>query len=83
MHNTVRVYKRIRMPSTKATLPILYSLQNCPYAMRARLALLQAQQKVQIRAISMKHKPAEMLLASPKGTVPVLVIENNGEIQKA
>jgi len=58
-----------------ATQPILYSLQNCPYAMRARLALLLAQQSVQIRAITMKDKPAEMLLASPKGTVPVLITE--------
>ena len=64
------------MPSA-TTLPILYSLQNCPYAMRARLALLLAQQNVQIRAVTMKDKPAEMLLASPKGTVPVLVIKNN------
>ena len=63
------------MPSdTLITLPILYSLQNCPYAMRARLALLLAQQTVRIRAITMKDKPADMLLASPKGTVPVLVI---------
>ena len=61
------------------TLPVLYSLQNCPYAMRARLAILLAQQKVQIRAITMKDKPAEMLLASPKATVPVLVIENGDE----
>jgi len=59
-----------------STLPVLYSLQNCPYAMRARLALLLAQQKVQLRAISLKDKPAEMLQASPKGTVPVLVTAN-------
>ena len=45
--------------------------------MRARLALLLAQQTVQLRAITMKDKPAEMLLASPKGTVPVLVIKNH------
>ncbi len=68
------------MPSAmKITLPILYSLQNCPYAMRARLALLLAEQTVYIRATTMKDKPSEMLLASPKGTVPVLVIEDNGE----
>jgi glutathione S-transferase len=68
------------MSANIKTLPVLYSLQNCPYAMRARLAILLAQQKVQIRAITMKEKPAEMLIASPKGTVPVLVIndkENN------
>ena len=67
------------MPTLATSLPVLYSLQNCPYAMRARLAILLAQQKVQIRAITMKDKPAEMLLASPKATVPVLVIENGDE----
>ena len=45
--------------------------------MRARLAILLSQQKIQIRAIVMKEKPEEMLIASPKGTVPVLVIENS------
>ncbi len=56
------------------TLPILYSLQNCPYAMRARLAILKSRQTVSIRAIVMGNKPAEMLALSPKGTVPVLVL---------
>ena len=64
-------------------LPVLYSLQNCPYAMRARLALLLSQQKVQLRAISLKDKPAEMLLASPKGTVPVLVTTNDAVIEES
>ena len=57
------------------TLPILYSLQNCPYAMRARLVILLAQQTVMLRAIVMQNKPPEMLALSPKGTVPVLVLE--------
>ncbi len=57
-------------------LPILYSLQNCPYAMRARMALLLAEQTVQIRAVTMKDKPAEMLAVSPKATVPVLVLDD-------
>jgi len=57
------------------TLPILYSLQNCPYAMRARLAILLAQQTVMLRAIVMQNKPPELLALSPKGTVPVLVLE--------
>ena len=64
-------------------LPILYSLQNCPYAMRARLALLLARQTVQIRAITMKDKPAKMLQASPKGTVPVLVIEEDQVVDES
>ncbi|MEE1675807.1 glutathione S-transferase [Agarivorans aestuarii] len=55
-------------------LPILYSLQNCPYAMRARLAILLAEQAVYLRPIVMKNKPAEMLAVSPKATVPVLVL---------
>jgi glutathione S-transferase len=59
------------------TLPILYSLQNCPYAMRARLAILLAQQTVELRAIVMQNKPAEFLAMSPKGTVPVLILEND------
>ncbi len=60
------------------TLPILYSLQNCPYAMRARLAILLAQQSVMLRAIVMKNRPPEMLVLSPKGTVPVLVLVDEG-----
>ncbi|MDQ6997620.1 MAG: glutathione S-transferase [Mariprofundus sp.] len=61
------------------TLPVLYSLQHCPYAMRARLALLLAQQPVILRAMVMQDKPAEMLAASPKGTVPVLVLDAASE----
>jgi glutathione S-transferase len=56
-------------------LPILYSLQYCPYAMRARLGILLSEQAVMIRAITMNNKPEEMLIASPKGTVPVLVVD--------
>ena len=40
------------------TFPILYSLRNCPYAMRARLAILLAQQTVELRAIVMQNKPS-------------------------
>jgi glutathione S-transferase len=65
-----------------STLPILYSLQHCPYAMRARLAILLAQQSVLIRAVVTKNKSAEMLAVSPKGTVPVLIIDHTdcGEV---
>ncbi|NQZ09559.1 MAG: glutathione S-transferase [Algicola sp.] len=57
------------------SLPVLYSLQHCPYAMRARMGLLLAKQAVLIRAIVLKDKPAELLVASPKGTVPVLIVK--------
>ncbi|WP_197472872.1 glutathione S-transferase N-terminal domain-containing protein, partial [Oleiphilus sp. HI0123] len=54
------------MPST-----ILYTFRRCPYAMRARLALTLSQEKIQIREIVLRNKPATMLHYSPKGTVPV------------
>jgi glutathione S-transferase len=44
--------------------------------MRARLGILLAAQSVLIRAVVTKNKPAEMLALSPKGTVPVLVIQH-------
>ncbi|WP_221076780.1 glutathione S-transferase [Agarivorans aestuarii] len=64
-------------------LPILYSLQNCPYAMRARLAILLAEQAVYLRPIVMKNKPEEMLALSPKGTVPVLVLSDSNHPESA
>ncbi|MGV2988185.1 glutathione S-transferase [Vibrio sp. E150_011] len=58
--------------------PILYSLQHCPYAMRARIAIFKSQRDVLIRAIKLNNKPEEMLSASPKGSVPVLVVNQHG-----
>jgi glutathione S-transferase len=58
-------------------MPILYSLRNCPYAMRARIGIHKAQLQIDLREVNLKQKPAEMLAASPKGTVPILVLENN------
>lgn len=40
--------------------------------MRARLGLLFAELKVELREVVLKHKPAQLLAISPKGTVPVL-----------
>lgn len=56
------------------SLPVLYSLRNCPYAMRARIAIFKAKQTVQLRDVVLSNKPAEMIAASPKATVPVLVL---------
>jgi glutathione S-transferase len=53
-------------------LPVLYSFRRCPYAMRARLALLVSGVAYETREVSLKHKPAHLLQLSPKGTVPVL-----------
>ena len=56
--------------------PILYSFKRCPYAMRARMAIKLANISCEIREIKLNNKPDHMLEVSPKGTVPVLILEN-------
>ena len=65
------------------TLPILYSFRRCPYAMRARMAILGSGRPVELRNILLKDKPPEMLTASPKGTVPVLVLDNGDVLEES
>lgn len=64
--------------SSTEKLPVLYSFRRCPYAIRARMALLWVGQytnlNIALREVELKSKPASMLAASPKGTVPVLVL---------
>jgi len=57
---------------TPAPAPLLYTYRRCPYAMRARMALLQGGVAFDAFEIVLRDKPAEMLALSPKGTVPVL-----------
>ena len=64
-------------------LPILYSFRRCPYAMRARWALLEAGLLVQWREIELRAKPPAMLEISPKGTVPVLVLADGTVIEES
>ena len=56
--------------------PILYSFKRCPYAMRARMALHLAEIKCELREIRLSNKPEQMLEVSPKGTVPILILED-------
>lgn len=56
--------------------PIIYSFRRCPYAMRARLALFASQTPIELREILLRDKPDEMIAASPKATVPVLIQED-------
>lgn len=65
------------------TLPVLYSLRNCPYAMRARLAIYKSKQAVELRDVVLSNKPAEMIIASPKATVPILVLTNSKVIDES
>ncbi len=65
------------------TLPILYSLRNCPYAMRARIAIFKSKQTILLRDLVLSNKPTEMIAASPKATVPVLVLTDGTVIDES
>ncbi len=51
--------------------------------MRARLALRLSKQKITLREILLKNKPAEMLAISPKATVPVLLLDDGTVIDES
>lgn len=63
--------------------PILYSFRRCPYAMRGRMALDASGIAVEHREILLRDKPAEMLAASPKGTVPVVVLPEGRVLEES
>ena len=65
------------------TRPLLYTYRRCPYAMRARMALLQASVGFDAYEIVLRDKPGEMLAISPKGTVPVLVLPDGLVIEES
>lgn len=62
---------------------ILYSFRRCPYAMRARLALLVSGIRVELREIVLRDKAPAFLATSPKGTVPVLVTDEDEVIEES
>jgi glutathione S-transferase len=64
-------------------LAVLYSFRRCPYAMRARMAIAVSGVEVEHREIMLRDKPAKMLAASPKGTVPVLVLPDGAVIDES
>ena len=63
--------------------PILYSFRRCPYAMRARLALVASATVCVLREVVLAHKPAALLQVSPKGTVPVLVLTDSVVLEQS
>lgn len=63
--------------------PVLYSFRRCPYAMRARMALNAAEIGVEHREVLLRDKPAAMIEASPKGTVPVLILPDGQVIDES
>ena len=64
-------------------LPILYSFRRCPYAMRARMALVASGAVVELREVLLKAKPPELLATSPKATVPVLVLSDGRVVEES
>ena len=63
--------------------PVLYSFRRCPYAIRARLALAISDTAYALREVELANKPAAMLSASAKGTVPVLVLGDGTVIDES
>jgi glutathione S-transferase len=66
-----------------ADLPVLYSFRRCPYAMRARMAIKVSGVKVELREVVLRDKPPELVEASAKATVPVLVLPDSEVIDES
>ena len=63
--------------------PLLYSYRRCPYAMRARMALLIAGIAFDAHEVSLRDKPPEMLALSPKGSVPVMHLPDGQVLEQS
>ena len=61
----------------------LYSFRRCPFAIRARMALLISAIAFDIREVRLSDKPADLIALSPKGTVPVLVCDDGSVIDES
>ncbi|MFT6556300.1 glutathione S-transferase [Sneathiella sp.] len=73
----------LKNSENKSEIPVLYSFRRCPYAMRARMAIFFSGQTVELRDILLKNKPQEMLDASPKATVPVLILQDGTVLEES
>lgn len=62
----------IRYPESMLQPPIFWTFRRCPYAIRARLALLSANVRVELREILLRDKPQAFLKTSASATVPAL-----------
>ena len=66
-----------------APYPVLYTFRRCPYAMRARLALAASGTVCVAREVVLAQKPQALLQASPKGTVPVLMLPDGTVLEQS
>ncbi|XHS76321.1 glutathione S-transferase [Burkholderiaceae bacterium UC74_6] len=71
------------LAASSPLLPRLYTFRRCPYAMRARMALLQAGRVFEAVEVSLRNKPASLLALSPKATVPVLHLPDGSVIEES
>ncbi|MCH2435796.1 MAG: glutathione S-transferase N-terminal domain-containing protein [Candidatus Poseidoniaceae archaeon] len=65
------------------SLPILYSFRRCPYAMRARMAIVRRNFQVEHREVILRDRPEHMMQISPKGTVPVMLLPDGTVIEES
>ena len=63
--------------------PILYSFRRCPYAMRARMAIIRAGLVCEHREVVLRDRPDHMMEISPKGTVPVMLLPSGKVIEES
>ena len=63
--------------------PVLYSFRRCPYAMRARMAIAASGVQVELREVVLRDKPPELIAASAKATVPVLLLPDGEAIDES
>ena len=63
--------------------PLLYSFRRCPYAMRSRMSIVRENFQVELREVVLRDRPAHMMEISPKGTVPVLLLEDGTLIEES
>lgn len=71
------------MTQPNTDLPILYSYRDCPFCVRARLALAASGQKCELREVALPEKPKALFAVSEKGTVPVLVLTDGQVIDES
>ena len=62
---------------------ILYSFRRCPYAMRARMAIVRSGSVFEHREVVLRDRPQHMMQVSPKGTVPVLLLSDGTVIEES
>lgn len=65
------------------TRPILYSFRRCPFAMRARLAIVSAGIEVELREILLRDKHPAFVEAFPNATVPGLILPDGRKIAES